>query len=206
MIPAARLTPLAIASTLLSVSVVPAFPQSNLSVAASSRERSSWTAARQYDPAYAFPKHIARPTNLIVTPALTPVVETMLQRSRLFRRQCARIAAAPNLTVRIAQAGSLPPGVRARTRFSAKGPQLGALVEIPVGYDQVELIAHEIEHVVEQLDGIDLRAHAARSDSGVHATAPHLSGFETRRAHRVGLLVAQEVRAWQASALSPSRR
>jgi hypothetical protein len=57
----------------------------------------------------------------------------------------------------------------------------------------VELVAHELEHVIEQLDRIDLPSKAALPDSGVHSLAGNM--FETTRATRVGLKVAQEVRA-----------
>lgn len=59
--------------------------------------------------------------------------------------------------------------------------------------DQVELIAHEIEHVIEQLDGVDLRVRATLPASGVRSR-DHGDEFETTRAIRVGRMVAAEVR------------
>ncbi len=204
-IPAARLKRFAVASTLLSVSAVPAFAQSNINLATSSLERTSWTAAATYDPLRLAPDQKEVPANLIVAPSLASVVETMLQGSGTFRRQCARIAAAPNLTVHIVRAGALAHTVRAQTRVTGTGSRRVAMVEIRLFDDQVELIAHEIEHVIEQLDGIDLRAHAARSHSSVRSIDPD-QAFETRRAQCVGRLVAEEIRAWQARASSWSRR
>jgi hypothetical protein len=69
-----------------------------------------------------------------------------------------------------------------------------AAIEIPALDNVVELIAHEIEHVIEQLDGIDLPAHAARKDSSVTELESDETMFETVRARRVGALVASEVR------------
>jgi len=69
----------------------------------------------------------------------------------------------------------------------------GVLVSVDIHLarleDPVELIAHEIEHVIEQLDEADLEAHARsgnvwKGDDGA---------FETRRAIAVGRRVASEV-------------
>lgn len=206
MIPAARFTSSAIASTLLSVAAVSAFSQSNTRAPAASLETASLTAASAYDPARASPAQAVMPDNLGVAPGLSDVVRTMLQRSGTFRRQCARIAGAPQLAVRIEWAGRLLPGARAQTRIVRQGVEQVAVVQIPALDDTVELIAHEIEHVVEQLDGIDLGAHARRTHSSVHAVTADGVHFETRRACRVGWLVAQEVRQWRSRVYSQARR
>lgn len=205
MVRAARFRSFAVASTLLSVPAVPAFSQSNI-VMAASLERTSVTAAGRHDPARTSPPQPLRPGNLVVASAFSSAVDTMLARSGTFRRQCGRIAAVPYLTVRIEQAVRLPTGVRAQMRMMREGSRPVALIEIPTLTDTVELIAHEIEHVIEQLDGIDLRAHARKSHSSVRAISSDETRYETRRAHRVGRLVAQEVREWQSDAYSLSRR
>jgi len=56
------------------------------------------------------------------------------------------------------------------------------------------LIAHEIEHVIERLDGVDLRARAALPGTGVRLCDGGDDAFETIRARRAGLAVAEEVR------------
>jgi hypothetical protein len=66
------------------------------------------------------------------------------------------------------------------------------VVEIMDHDNQEELIAHELEHVIEQLDGIDLHALASRPATGVHVCAD--GAFETTRAVKVGRAVAGEVR------------
>ena len=70
--------------------------------------------------------------------------------------------------------------------------QLVASVEINPYGDFTELLAHELEHVIEQLDGIDLAAKATVASSGVRNCAD--GTFETSRAVRVGTLVALEAR------------
>jgi hypothetical protein len=58
----------------------------------------------------------------------------------------------------------------------------------------VDLVAHEFEHVIEQLEGLDLRALARTRRSGVCEIEREL--FERDRAERVGTGVADE--AWRA--------
>jgi hypothetical protein len=64
----------------------------------------------------------------------------------------------------------------------------------------VELIAHELEHVIEQLDQIDLASLAALRDTGVRHAQGEGVVFETARATQVGLKVTREVRAFDRKA------
>jgi hypothetical protein len=125
-----------------------------------------------------------------------PLVESMLRDSPTFRRQCIRIAAEPTLTVHLVigpvQQRS---DIRAITRMTRKpNGTLTAYVDIGPMHDTVELIAHEFEHIIEQLDGIDLAARAALPHTGVSAIGAVTDIFETKRAKLVGLKVASEVR------------
>jgi hypothetical protein len=152
---------------------------------------------RQYVSDKAVPAVVSIPSNLVIADIYRPLVERMLRSSRTFRRQCLRIASEPRWTVHI-NIRSTPPryGVRAVTtvkRESAGGAT--AIVEIFETNNDVELIAHEIEHVLEQVDGVDLRSLATMRDSGVRSVAPDLSRYETRRAMLVGAIVTREVSA-----------
>lgn len=193
---AARFVRIVVIAIVPGVSVVPGFAQSNNANAVVGPERTSTTAARDYDPgACPWPPRALLPANLLVAMPFHSIVDTMLQRSATFRRQCARIADAPDLIVRVElTATRLPSGTRARTNIVRQRSLRVATVEIPALDDAVELIAHEIEHVIEQLDGVDLRSHAARTNSSVHALGPDRATFETMRARRVGLTTAHEVR------------
>ena len=132
------------------------------------------------------------PTNLDMPASYRATITGMLERSATFRRQCLRLAAAPQLTVVVRVQHPLAGGPRARTQISRQDQgRLLASVEISAGGDFAELLAHELEHVIEQLDGIDLAAKAAISNTGVHSCN---GGFETSRAVRVGNLVALEAR------------
>lgn len=135
------------------------------------------------------------PPNLVIPSRIEPVVERMWQRSPTFRRQCARLTSAPRLTVAIT-VGQAPDvsSSRAITHVVSKaGGRLEATVHIRTPDDLVELIAHEIEHIVEQLDGVDLQKRTTDGDGSVIFTEDR--AFETRRAQETGLKVAREVRA-----------
>jgi hypothetical protein len=137
------------------------------------------------------------PANLRVSPQYRPLLEVMLRRSPTFRRQCLRIAAEPAATVHLESwAWSVPPGARAITRMTRNASgSLDAIVIINPVDDMFELIAHELEHVIEQLEDIDLPSKATQPNTGVHAVIADGAFFETMRAVRTGLKVAGEVRA-----------
>lgn len=125
--------------------------------------------------------------------AYRPLVEEMLRRSPTFRRQCQRLTN-PRLHA-VELRGEQLRGPRAVTQiFTTAGSRLHAIVRLAPLDNDVELIAHEIEHVIEQLDGVDLRAKASLPDTGVHACDSEERTFETLRAIRVGLKVAEEFR------------
>jgi hypothetical protein len=112
----------------------------------------------------------------------------VLQSSPTFRAQCERIASAPYLRVDL-DLQQMPGTARAETvitRYEAGA--IRAHVRIAFGQDYRELIAHEFEHVIEQLDGVNLRWEAEQGrawqvDTGV---------FETRRASDAGRRVRRE--------------
>ena len=157
--------------------------------------RTSFTSVHQYVAAEAIPTQLTVPPNLEVSDMYRPRVEGMLRGSPTFRRQCLRISADPAVTVRLIIGSTAQrSGVRAQTRLRRNAGRLTATVEISPFQDLEELIAHEIEHVIEQLDGVDLEARAARSHTGVSVVGPREDMFETVRAHRAGLTVVSELR------------
>jgi hypothetical protein len=152
--------------------------------------------ARAYieDDRLSIPSFPALPANVVIAAAYRDIVKSMLLSSATFRRQCSRIGRADYLHVVIEW--SLAPdknGGAAVTRITRR-PSGGLDANVRLGYlgDPVELIAHEFEHLLEQLDGVDLASMAARPATGVHAISP--SGlFETDRAIAAGRKVAHEV-------------
>jgi len=171
----------------------PASAQSSVAVLA--LDRASLNSVREYVAADAVASQLALPPNLMVTPMYRPLVESMLRSSPTFRRQCVRLTGEARLTVRLNMS---PPwtrsDIRAKTHMTRRAGRLTAEIDIFRFNDDIELIAHEIEHVIEQLDGVDLPLRAASGDTGVRALSAD-AVFETTRAIRVGQKVAGEVRA-----------
>ena len=178
------------------VFAVSGFAQSNSSNRATTAiDRTVTSALREYvvnRPQEVWPEAV--PPNL--DPGIyRPVVQEMLKLSPTFRRQCWRITTASDLVV------TLLPGnrsnvtrVRARTRISREGRHLVAIIEILSPDQAAELIAHELEHVIEQLDGVDLASKADAAMSGVKRGEAPEPAFETVRATRAGITVAAEIR------------
>jgi hypothetical protein len=137
------------------------------------------------------------PPNLMATPVYRDVLASMTRRSPTFRRQCQRIGGENRLTVILqpaSPAGLL--GNRAITHIVRQpSGSLSATIGISPLENQVELIAHELEHIIEQLDEVDLASRAALPNTGVRAIDTSRNLFETARATEVGLRVAQECRA-----------
>ena len=134
------------------------------------------------------------PPNIIVPPIFRPVIRAMLQRSVTFRRQCLRIANTPDVLITVERVNTARPWMRAETRMTRtrNGPLL-AVVQVTSAGDFAELIGHEFEHIIEQLDGIDLPIRARLASTGVsRGTAEDT--YETVRARRVGEIVSAEVR------------
>ena len=158
--------------------------------------RVSVTSVQHYDASEAIPRQLAAPANLVVSPMFLPLVESMLRDSPTFRRQCLRISGAPDLTVRLEIRGGVPSrlDVRATTKLTRQEHgRLSAVIDISVRHDVVELIAHEFEHIIEQLDGVDLASWARRPHTGVTSLLYDANVFETARAKRVGLKVVSEL-------------
>lgn len=179
---------------------VPAFAQSNGArwrpvPASANTARAPGDMVRVYDAGHrANPAASVLPANLAFPESYRAVLETMLQRSPMFRRQCLRIAQAPFLRVFLRNFhrpwGS---GPRARTSIvRTLGGHLVATVQIRALDDTPELIAHELEHIIEQLDGVDLSARSAIASSGVRICDD--GSYETARAVHVGRVVARDSR------------
>jgi hypothetical protein len=133
---------------------------------------------------------------LRVSAPLRPLVADLCRRAPTFRRQVVRLAREPGLEVSVTTGRFAAHGrARARTALTMVDGQLrSARVEVPGGDPRilVELVAHEFEHIVEQLDGVDLAAWEGRSGvrrvGGVERDGP----FETERAQQIGRMVVGE--------------
>ena len=121
-----------------------------------------------------------------------PFLDKMWQSSPTFRGQWRRLAAGTGvrLSVLVEDLPRPAPSYKARTLLSHQdGAMMSAQVYLKPTLDAPEFIAHELEHILEQLDGVDLQAQAG---NGVVWKAGD-GAFETRRAIEAGRRVAREI-------------
>jgi hypothetical protein len=147
----------------------------------------AWTvspAQAQTDSAPALPKH------LFIAPCLRETVDAMMERSPTFRAQIEAIARTPGLGLAVTlEATPSSRRAEARMRRYVSGLLL-ANIRIYIVADKEELIAHEIEHVLEQVERVPVAELAKRGDEAWRAG----TAYETRRAIRAGQRVANEMR------------
>jgi hypothetical protein len=85
----------------------------------------------------------------------------------------------------------LPGYCRARAQIVRSPTALSAFIDLPISSSFPELLAHELEHVVEAIEGIDLAARARQQGSGVFRVLEGV--FETARAKRAGRQAEAEI-------------
>jgi hypothetical protein len=131
------------------------------------------------------------PARIVVTAEVRPMLERMWRDSPTFRRQCARLAdASITVVVRLVGPSEELAFAAAISRIDLQHG-LVTSADVRLGTVDPRYLAHEIEHVLEQLDGVDLRSAAARGVRGVSTV--HQERFETARAITVGAQVANEL-------------
>jgi hypothetical protein len=131
------------------------------------------------------------PANIELSPELERTLAKIYRGSATFRAQCERIAAATTLSVTLRLDTNIPRSCQAFTIINRRGRLLRADVHLPPAAGTLALlVGHEFEHIVEQLDGLDLRALARVRGSGVHESSFEV--FESDRAERAGRVVAGE--------------
>ena len=133
------------------------------------------------------------PDNIEVARTLQPLLAQALMQSATVQRQCQLIAAAPHVRVAVRlQVGRLAAGARAEATISRyEAGALFAEIRLPVSVNLIEMLAHELEHVIEQMEGVSLARLADGRQAGVSRLAD--GAFETRRAQIAGRAAAHEV-------------
>jgi hypothetical protein len=116
-----------------------------------------------------------------------------MQRSETIRRQCEELAAARAIVV-LEWGDTGYSQLHAMTAMAVRDGVVVARVKLPPLGDIVVLMAHELQHVIEQTRGLDLRAEANRDGSGVWRALGEY--YETQAAVDVGRQVAAELRAY----------
>jgi hypothetical protein len=131
------------------------------------------------------------PCRLLAHAHLRPLVEELWSRSVTFRQQCRRLAGAQAVVLlQGASAGETVWDAESRIGVLGNG-RVMARVRVRAGRESVEVIAHELEHVLERIDGVQLPLDALRRGSGTTVAG---GAYETRRATDAGRQVAKEVR------------
>jgi hypothetical protein len=133
------------------------------------------------------------PQTVQIDRAVQPFISVMLERSPTFRAQCRRVAGTRQLYIRVHVNGFLVSNrFRARTRISRfESGVVIAEVELRTPWAPEEWIAHEFEHVLEQVDRVPL-AELVDKTGSVWRTADDM--FESERAIRAGRTVVAEIR------------
>jgi len=134
------------------------------------------------------------PANLEFSEGLRPTLQRMWNGSPTFRRQCARLAETRRVSI-VLLVGRLPEHMKSRanaqTYIEGTGPNSAMRAEVWLGlHDLEQNIAHELEHILERLDGVQVEVMNALAINGV---TRYGDTFETARARETGRTVAHEV-------------
>jgi hypothetical protein len=132
------------------------------------------------------------PPNLRLPATTRALVERMWSTSPTFRRQCAQLGESTVvITVEFGLPSHLMGAAHAWTRMKFRdGIVTEALVRL--ASEGPDALAHELEHVLEHVDGVDVSDAVERGVRGAHRT-DH-GNLETARAVAIGRAVAREMR------------
>jgi len=137
------------------------------------------------------------PANIWIHPDLRTTVARLWEGSPTFRAQCERIRQHPHYMVNITIDPRLTNDRYCRAqcvmRVYSSGLVIASITVPDMPHLNAELIPHEFEHVIERIDGINLRVAAAQHRPGVFSLND--GRIETERAKRVGKQAYQEVQA-----------
>ena len=136
------------------------------------------------------PDESARPSAPCRIYGLERIVEDGLKRSATFRQKCEELAGTK--AVVLVAWGSMDSQSQALNSMEVSESGVLARVTVPPVWNAVALIAHEMEHVLEKSRGVDFKAAANRSGSGVWRA---FGGYETQAAIDIGKRVAKELQA-----------
>jgi hypothetical protein len=130
------------------------------------------------------------PCRLVVKPTLLGVVEDGWERSPTLRRQCDELAEASTIVV-LEWDTTTDSQSRAKTQIDLRDGVVVAMIFIPPVPEAIELVAHELQHVLERVRRVDFEAESKRPGSGVWQA---FGGYETKAAIDAGRQVAKELR------------
>lgn len=131
------------------------------------------------------------PSSITIDKGLEPIVRWTLENSPTFRHQCRVLAGAAALTATVRVTARTPDSTERALSVVRRLPsgRIDVSIEIRSSASLSELLGHEFEHVIEQLDGVNLRELQASGE----ARKIESGAFETRRAIDAGQRVSAEV-------------
>ncbi|MGH9373721.1 MAG: hypothetical protein ACRD15_19545 [Vicinamibacterales bacterium] len=133
------------------------------------------------------------PAGFEIPASARPLVEAMWRSSPTFRRQCARLAEASVLVVLTFDFPRQTAASNAESTIT-RTPRMQARIRMRIVDPAApEHLAHEIEHILEQVDQVDLVRAVGQGVHGAYLVQKP-AVFETARAIAVGRQVAREVR------------
>lgn len=138
------------------------------------------------------------PANVFLLHDIEQPLQRIYEKAPSFRAQCARIAAAEGLRVTVRIDPQIPSRCRAFTLLRRSGTRLFADVHLRPGSDHAEMLGHEFEHILEQIEGVNLLRLSRVKGSGVREV--EYAVFETNRAQAAGEAVAAEAGGLRAPA------
>ena len=133
---------------------------------------------------------------------LEPVAIALLQQSPTFRQQCQHIAATIVLRVQVRVVPALPASRGETTIRRYDTGALRAEIQLSFGDDYIELLAHEFEHVLEQVERVSLTQQAASGQAWLTQSG----AFETARAMDVGARARHESELLAVEPVEANRR
>jgi len=130
------------------------------------------------------------PCRLVVKPTLLGAMENAWPRSATLRHQCEVLAQAR--AVVMLEWGKTDSQSRALSQIRLdKDGVVVAVVSVPPVSDAAALVGHELQHVIETIQGLDFAAESKKPGSGVWRA---FGGFETQAAIDAGVQIAKELR------------
>ena len=147
------------------------------------------------------------PTNIVVQAELRATVAHLWVNSPTFRKQCLKIGEHKRYRVAL----TIEPQLNVNRNWRAQcvlriysSGLVTAHVTVPSRRDVNELIPHELEHVVEHIDGVNVKENARKHGNDAYDTGG--GRIETARAMRMGRQVRAEVEAGEGAVAVLTRR
>lgn len=147
------------------------------------------------------------PTNIIVQAQLRAAVAELWEGSPTFRAQCQKIGEHRRYRVALVIEPSLNLSRNYRAQCLLRAYSSGfvtARVMVPHTRQVTELLPHELEHIIEHIEGLNVKHLSARQGTGAYDAGG--GRVETVRALRVGRQARQEFEASRDAVALLSRR